>query len=338
MRLRDYDIEDDSFYLFACAELKTREAEFLDKSRIDRMLRGGGLDEFIRVLRDTVYSGYTGEIESQASFEPVINGEYKKIAGFLAGRLKSGHEPAGELLFFEENLHNIKTVVKSIITDTDLESLHIPVYHSYGKLRNAIETGRHEDMSRPFSATLEFAEGAIKRQKDIRVLEFEIEKFYLNEIFGSVKKINSRFIMDYLKSVIDILNIKNIYRSKHIKGDLDFGYFLHDNGFLPVEFMMKFKDESPDFFIKKIEQSPYADIAIKGAHILSSQDSFATFEKEEIIFYSDMFEPLKYTVSNVEKVFQFFLRKKIELKNLNIIFTGSLYGINFEKIKSRIEV
>lgn len=34
----DYDISDDSYYLFACAELMTREVEFLEESKIERML------------------------------------------------------------------------------------------------------------------------------------------------------------------------------------------------------------------------------------------------------------------------------------------------------------
>ena len=35
----EYDIADDSSYLFTCAELKTREIEFLGKDKIERMLK-----------------------------------------------------------------------------------------------------------------------------------------------------------------------------------------------------------------------------------------------------------------------------------------------------------
>ncbi len=338
MKLLNYDIEDDSFYLFTCAELRAREAEFLDKSKIDRILKSGGPDEFTRALRDTVYAGYVNEIENSGSLEAVINSECKNAINLLAKRLKHEHLPAGELLFFEENLHNIKVVIKSIILDPDLEKLFIPLDYSYGELRNAAAAGSHENLSQSISGTLKFAVEIMKKQKNHQILEFEIEKFYLQEIYSSIKKINSRLIMDYLKHVIDILNIKNIYRSKYLKGDLDFSYFLHDNGFFPVEFMWKFKDESPDFFLKKLEQTDYADIVIKGAHALNSQSSFASFEKEEDLFYIDLFDPLKYTVSNVEIIFQFFLRKKMELKYLNIIFAGILYGIDIEEIKNKVEV
>ncbi|MDD3628927.1 MAG: V-type ATPase subunit [Actinomycetota bacterium] len=339
MKLLDYDIKDDSFYLFTCAQLKAKEAEFIDKSKIERLLGASGLDEFIRVLRDTVYSDYAGEVENSASFESVILGEYKNIADFLDRRLKHNHRPAGELLFFEENLHNIKTVIKSIIMDVNLEELYIPVYYSYGELRDATVSGDYREISSPVSNTLRFAGGEIDRQENRRILEFEIEKFYLQELFNSIKKIQSRLIMDYLRHVVDILNIKNIYRNKYLDEDLAPALFLHNNGFVPVELIMKFRSEqTADLFFKKIKQSDYADIVAKGADVLNSQNSFVSFDKEEVLFYIELFEPLKYTVSNVEKVFQFFLRKKIELKKLNIIFEGVLYGISAEKIKDRVLV
>ncbi len=338
MRPLNYDIEDDSDYLFACAELKAREIEFVDKSRIDRMLKSQGLDEFFRVLRDTVYSRYVNELENSRSFEGIIVSEYGNAVEFLSKRLKDGHQTAAELLFFEENLHNIKTVIKSIILDADLKELFIPIFYSYESLKNAAAAGNYKDLSQPFSGTLEFAVGIMNKQKNHRILEFEMEKFYLEEIFRSTEKLNSKMISDYLRCVIDILNIKSIYRSKHLEEGLDFGYFLHRNGFFPIEFMIKFKDESIDFFVKKMEQTDYADMVIKGDHTLYTEGTFSFFEREEDLFYIDFFEPVKYTVSNLEKIFQFFLRKKLELKYLNIIFTAILYDIDMGKIKNRIEV
>jgi len=339
LKLLDYDIKDDSFYLFTCAQLKAKEAEFIDKSKIERFIEASGPGGFVRVLRDTVYADYASEVEDSASFEPVILGEYKGIADFLDKRLKLNHRPVGELLFFEEDLHNIKTVIKSIIMDVNLEELYIPVFYSYEELRDATLTGDYREISSPVSNTLRFAAEAMERQKNNRLLEFEIEKFYLQELFNYIKKIQSRLIMDYLRHVVDILNIKNIYRNKYLNEDLDPALFLHDNGFIPVKLMFKFRNEqTADLFFKKMEQSDYADIVTKGANVLNSQNSFVSFDKEEILFYIEFFEPLKYTVSNVEKIFQFFLRKKIELKKLNIIFDGVFYGISEEKIKDRILV
>lgn len=334
----DYDISDDSYYLFTCAELKTREVEFLEENRIEMMLRSEGLDEFIRALRDTVYSRYINDIERSRNFEKVILSEYKVAVNFLGGSLKPKHQAAGDLLFLEENLHNLKVVIKSIILDIDLEKLFIPILHTYYTLRNAAVAENYKEVEPPVSGLLQFAAELMGRQKNYRFLELELEKFYLRKVLSSTRNLNSRLITDYLRHIIDILNIKNIYRNKLLEEDLSFNYFLHENGFLPKEFMAKFKGESLDFFINEMKRTDYADIIIEGTHTLHSEGTFSSFEKSEDLFYLDFFDPVKYTVSNLEKVFQFFLRKKLELKYLSIIFTSVLYGVDKSKIRNKVKV
>lgn len=334
----DYDISDDSYYLFTCAELKTREVEFLEENRIEMMLRSEGLDEFIRALRDTVYSRYINDIERSRNFEKVILSEYKVAINFLGGSLKPKHQAAGDLLFLEENLHNLKVVIKSIILDIDLEKLFIPILHTYYTLRNAAVAENYKEVEPPVSGLLQFAAELMGRQKNYRFLELELEKFYLRKVLSSTRNLNSRLITDYLRHIIDILNIKNIYRNKLLEEDLSFNYFLHENGFLPKEFMAKFKGESLDFFINEMKRTDYADIIIEGTHTLHSEGTFSSFEKSEDLFYLDFFDPVKYTVSNLEKVFQFFLRKKLELKYLSIIFTSVLYGVDKSKIRNKVKV
>lgn len=334
----DYDISDDSYYLFTCAELKTREVEFLEKNRVDRMLQSKGLDDFTGILRDTVYSGYINDIEKSRSFEKVIISEYSTTVNFLDQRLKPEHQAADDLLFLEENLHNLKVIVKSIILDIDLRELFVPILHSYDELRDAAVTGDYREVDPVVSELLQFAVELMERQKNYRFLELELEKFYLERVLNSIETLNSRLLSDYLKHIIDILNIKNIYRSKHLAEDLSFDYFLHENGFLPKEFMAKFEGESLDFFVKEMERTDYADMIIKGTYALHHEGTFSSFEKSEDLFYLDFFDPVKFTVSNLEIIFQFFLRKKVELKYLSIIFTGVLYGIENSKIKNKVKV
>ncbi|GAI55239.1 unnamed protein product, partial [marine sediment metagenome] len=153
----DYDISDDSYYLFACAELKTREVEFLEESKIERMLGSRGLDDFIGILRDTVYSKYIDYMEKSRSFEKVIISEYSTTVNFLDQRLKPEHQAADDLLFLEENLHNLKVIVKSIILDIELRELFVPILHSYDELRDAAATGDYREVDPVVAEMLKFA-------------------------------------------------------------------------------------------------------------------------------------------------------------------------------------
>jgi V/A-type H+-transporting ATPase subunit C len=334
----DYDIGDDSYYLFTCAELKARESEFLGKDKIERMLKSKNTEDFLSVLRDTVYSGYVSDIKRSGNFENVIIEEYKCMVDFLSGRLRPEHQPIKDLLFFEQNIHNLKVIVKSVITGMDLEELFVPLFYSYTEMKDAAASENYEAVGQSVFGILKYLVELAKKQKDHRLMELELERFYLKEILKSVKGLGSRLIADYLRHIIDIMNIKNICRNKHLQEDLNFDYFLHENGFLPKELMERFRDESLGAFIKEMGRTDYADMVIGGAHALQHEGTFCSFEKNEDLFYIDFFDPLKYTVSNMEKIFQFFLLKKMELSYLNVIFAGVIYGIDESRVRSKVGV
>jgi vacuolar-type H+-ATPase subunit C/Vma6 len=334
----DYDIGDDSYYLFTCAELRAREAEFLGKDKMERMLKAKSTEDFFAVLRDTVYSKHISEIENSGSFESFILEEYKETVNYLSERLRPEHQPVKDLLFLELNIHNLKVIVKSVTGDMDLEDLFIPLFCSYSDMKDAAVGENYEAVGKSVFGILKHSLEIAKGQKSRRLMELELEQFYLENISKSVKSLKSRMMTDYLKHFVDITNIKNICRTKYLKEDLKFDSFLYGNGFLPMGSLEVFKDEELEAFVKEMGRTDYADMVTAGTHDLQQKGTFSTFEKKEDLFYIDFFEPVNYTVSNLEKIFQFFLTKKMGLGYLNIIFTGVLYGISEERIKSRVGV
>jgi len=336
--LTDYDIEDDSYYLFICAELKAREIEFLEKSKVEKMLNSQGMGEFIAALRDTVYSKYINDMGKYGSFEYIMVSEYKDMVNFLNERLRPEHKAVWNLLFLEQNLHNLKVVIKSIIMDMDLENLFIPMLYSYRELKDAAADGNYKEIVPEVADVLRFGIEIKGVQKSYRFLELKLEKFYLERILNTVEALGSRMLLAYFRHTIDILNIRNICRNKYLAEDLGFDYFLHKNGFIPKKTMMEFEGESLNFFTQEMERTDYAGIVIKGTQALNSEGTFSSFDKNEDLFYIDFFDSVKYSVSNIEKIFRFFLMKKIELNNLSVIFTGVSYGIENDKIRSKVRI
>ena len=126
-----YEVEDDSYYLFTSAELKARENQFVDKGRVERMLSSADMDEFLKILGETSYAPEIGDIKSLNSFEPVMLAGFGEIIDFLEERLKSEHKKIIPILFFEEFLHNVKIVLKSVLLEEDLGRLYLPLKYEY---------------------------------------------------------------------------------------------------------------------------------------------------------------------------------------------------------------
>ncbi|MBN2073780.1 MAG: V-type ATPase subunit [Actinobacteria bacterium] len=333
----EYEISDDSYYLFTSAELKAREIELVTKSRMERMLECETLEEFFRVLGETVYGRYQSELGKSLSFEPVMVEEYSRILDFLQQRLKPQDLPVKFLLMLEENLHNIKVVIKSLFLERDLSGLYFPLEYSYDRLREAVKAANFKEIDDTMEKLLTRGMDIFSREDSPRLKELELERYFMEKTLGLCAVLGRRMMADYIRHYIDILNINNIYRHKFLQSDIRFDMFLHHGGFLPLKFLKGFERESMDFFVKELERTIYADIAIRGTQHLGTDCSFSSFERNQDLFFIQYFDNIKYTVSNLEKIFVFFLLKKIELKNLNILFTGILYGTSKNSIKCKFD-
>ena len=334
----DYDIVDDSYYLFACAQLKAREKDFIEKSRLERMASAGSIEDFLKILSETYYSRYLNLINPEKNFDEAIIAFNNEALAFLNVSLKPGHRSAIDLIMYEENIHNYKLILKALILKEDLKHLFLPFPYSYEALIGEIEGRNLIEIDPIVKLYLDKIILLKDRDKDFKKAELEFEKFYMETLCEHVLKIGSRMLKDFIMHVIDIINIKNISRVKYAKSGMDFGEFLIEGGFLKTGNLKKFETESNDSFVQEFGNSHYSTIVRKGINSLYTYNTFFSFEKNEYIFYLNFFDKVKYSVANIEKIVSFFLRKKIEIKILNIIYLGLLYSIDKGNIMHKVEI
>ena len=334
-----YEIDDDSYYLFACAELKSREAEFVGKPGFERMLASEDIGEFFRVLGETVYSSSIAGIQAKSSFEEVMIDEYQGILDYLKKRLRPEHRMLSHILFLEEILHNMKVVLKSVVLGTDLASLFIPVIYDYGELTGMYSSENGEGADALARQIIYYIKDVLEKpgKKDYRAVELELEKFYLEKMAETAAGLNRKMISEYISQRIDLANIENIYRWKYMRERQGFEDILHNGGNIGLKTLKSFETETMDYMVSELERTEYGDVVIKGAQRLTTDCSFSSFERNRDLYFLKYFDNFKYSISNLEKIFQFFLKKKIELVSINILYTGILYNAGRSQIKCKID-
>ncbi len=335
---KNYEINDDPFYLFTCAELKEREKEFIDKSKIERLINAHDMSEFLKILQETHYSKYISEIEKNNSLENVMLNEMQENIAYLRNNLKEEHQILKEFYLLQIDLHNVKLIMKAVELDKDLKEYFIDVNCSYDAMKEAYISQKYDLVDSETAELIDYALKTAEYEKNMRLRELLIEKFYLKKIYEAVYKTGSELIIDLIKHRIDMFNIKNIYRAKYAGDEFDYNIFLYDNGFLSINELKKFEKESIDYFVQSVEKTEYVKMIFQGTHLFNTENTFSAFERNEDEFIMKFFEPVKYSVANIEKIVAFILRKRLELKNLNIMFSGVLYNIDKQKIKNRIAI
>lgn len=334
-----YEIDDDSYYLFTCAELKAREYEFVERARFERMLESEDIDSFLKVLGETVYSPFVSDISTRSSFEKVMIGSYGAMLDYLEERLRDEHKMLSHILFFEEILHNMKVILKSAVLGKDLGSLFIPVIYDWKQLAETYGSDDDKDVDTFTGKLISYLKDVLEKpgEKDYRKVELGFEKFYSKVMAEVAAGLNRKMISEYMSQRIDLINIENIYRWKQMGEKKGFDDILHNGGNISLEILKSFEPETMDYTVRELERTDYGNIAIKGAQHLTSDSSFSSFERNSDLYFLDYFDNFKYSVSNLEKIFQFFLKKKIELVNINILFTGILYNAKRSNIRCKID-
>lgn len=351
IELKNYELADDSDYLYTCAELKAREYEFIDNLKLERMVNSSGIDDFLKVLQETIHGRKISLIDDEKDFDVFILKSYKEITDFLEDRLSVRHLPLIYLLFMEEYLNNFKLILKSFLLNTNLEKLFIPLTFSYDILTESIrkETyGESSDNGNIFQEIVRelinlknevLHEIEVKKEKKInfRKIEIDFEKKYISIMTDEISKTGSEMLSGFLQYWIDIQNIKNFNRVRYTGENLKYTDFLYPGGLIDFDSFKTLETESSDYFARALEKSCYGEMVIKGIHSLYSYNTFFSFEKNESIFLLKFFDSIKYSVSNVEKIFAFFLRKKTELIVLNMIYMGIKYRAEKRNIRHKAE-
>lgn len=336
MLLKDYDIADDAYYLFTCGNLAQREKEFLDKSKLDRLISTGSIEEFYRILQETYYGKYTEAIQNRKPFDKIMAMENSSIIEFLRDSLKPEHQILKEFYLLRIDLHNIKIIMKADKLDKDFEDIFIERMYSYSQLKEAYKNKKYENIDPETIEVLEYARRIEKDEDNQRIIELKLEQFLLSKMYENIEKTGMKMLIDFQKHTIDMLNIKNIYRAKVAEEEIKFEEFLYDNGFLPVKELKKFENESIDYLVQYIEKTHYLKMIFQGTQMFNTEHTFAAFERNEDEFILRFFDQVKFTVANLEKIAAFIMKKRLEMKNINIIYTGVLYDLARERIKRRV--
>jgi len=333
-----YEIEDESYYLFTCAELKSREKEFVPRSRVERMISAAGMEEFLKVLGETFYAPKLDSLKKDKSFEQVMISGYRDMVDYVDERLRDKHKKIIYILFFEEFLHNAKLIFKSVLTGKSLRELYIPLKYEQDILIEAYESRKYEEIENPFPEIINHIRDLVDEpgDKEARKMELGLEAFYTARLLETAESLDRRMMVDYVRHKIDLINIETLYRNKQVKDKTSFKEFLHKGGSLKLKMLGGLESESMDYMVKELGKTEYANVVIKGAQRLFSNCSFSSFERNKDLYFLNFFDLIKYSTSNLEKIFQFLLRKKIELINLNILYTGIRFKADKENMSCKV--
>lgn len=315
-------------FAYASAYTRTLENKMLGKSDFEALLNASSFEEALRVLSDRGYgNGKTGKIlDAKTLLKEELVYIWKEVKDACP------KDAPIHILLYQNDFHNLKTILKSVFSGATYEPLMIEPYTtSPDVIHRAITEGKIESLPEIFRKPALEAYHILARDNDGQLAEIVLDKALFSVTSEAAKKSKNNFLIDWVDLNIAIMNMKTALRGAYSGKSKE---FIRD---AMLECKRINVDELADAAVRDV--SAVLQVFTQGDFeeaAKAARESVSAFEKwcdNELIRYV---QSAKQKLFGFETVFGFFIGKQFELQAVRIILSGIRSGIPAGVLRERL--
>lgn len=325
----------DTDYLFSTARVRSVEKNMLSRDRTEKMVDAKTVDDALKVLYECDY-GNGKEQVAVKDFEELLTAEHKKAYDFImsiAPELDNF-----KIFLYTYDYHNLKVIMKAEFLGIDAtESLVDTGTIDIKTLKYSVKerdfTGLTENMKNSLNDVID----SFPKNKDPQVIDIIFDKYCYDEMVKSAERVNCKFVLDYVRLLIDIINLKTFVRLRKMNKSWDFlSKVFIDGGNIPQRVFISSYDEPFEKFADELFSYGFKDAFLEGTNVLNETGMFTTLEKLFDNMLVEYVKTAKYISFGIEPLVGYLIAKENEIKTARIIIAGKLAGIPVELLRERL--
>ena len=314
-------------YEFSIGSVRAKEKSLLNSSDIEQMLGYNSDSELLRFLND---KGYGEGLD----IDEVIKNHINSVWDYL--RSVAPDFEIFNLFLIQNDAHNLKVILKSIMADKRHDNLLIsPNTVDISLIRKAVEQRKFNLLPEWLAAPAGEAYDIIAHKADARECDAVIDKAVMEHMIYLSRELNSEFIKSYVNTLVFYNNIKIALRSSRTNTSTDF----LDKAFCDVTEFRKSSVISAvlkgsEFLIDEL--SKYSEYECNKAieQYKISPTAFERFVDDKLILMAK--ESCKRASEGAEPLIGYYLGSEAEQKVIHIISSGIRTKTDKETIRERL--
>ena len=316
--------------------LRVYETRLLDKAKIDRMIDSSSAEDALKVLQETEYANVMSNVKRAEDYEEVLSSELKRVFSVLYDI--SPERKLVDIMSIKYDYHNAKVLIKGKILKKDFSHMIIPIgMEDPVKLKYAIDNEYFRDLNPIIREAIEVSLEDFTSNKDPQRIDVIIDKYMFEAISTISKEIKDSFLEKYIKSLIDLTNIKTLLRVKKQNKSRDFlQVVLVEGGAIDNDKLLALLSDSVENIVSKLSYTDYSEVLKQGIEAFSKTGSVSVLEKLSDNYIMDLMKNAKYVSLGIEPVLAYLYAKENEIKIIRIIMVGKLNNIAGEVIRERL--
>lgn len=323
---------DDWRYAFQTAKVRALETQMLSKTTLMDMVNAGSFESAADLLSGGEYAAPHGS-KDFAEVENVLRSRRSAVRELFAELMID--KPVVELFKTRDDFVNLRLSLRRILTEKPLGE----DYSSEGNVSPEIfaqvfEEENYDLLPDYMAEAVEQAILAYYQDKDIRQIDYVIDKFQAGYNLKEARRLKSLFLIGLFRIQIDLTNIRTTLRLKFTESEQR-NVFL-EGGFIELERLEKareadYESQGQWFFVL-----PYQQVVETGAGYLASDESFLKIEQQCEEFLTGFLETTAQITAGPQPVIAYLLMKESEIRKVRLILTAKKNSLDTKLISDRV--
>lgn len=326
----------DTMYLYAVSRVRALETNLLSKSTVDRMLESSTSQEALKILSETDYGNYFGEVDGVYDFEKALDQGLRTTYKVIDD--STGNPKFTLLSKLKYDFHNLKVLMKEKYLGEDYG--HI-LSHTGSieveTLRKAVEDKNLTGFNPHIKEAFERADTDFELNGDPQMIDILLDQGLYSCITELVQEIDNADLTELIKTEIDLKNISTLLRVRKMdRGAKLLEAALIDGGFLDKPLLIGSLGEPAGSLVDRLSSTRYDKIAIEGVAAWIDTGSSTVFEKMSDDLLLNMAKKGKYAAFGVLPIIGYLRARENEAKVVRMIMVGKINGIPVESMRERL--
>jgi len=331
---------DDWRYTFQTAQVRAIETRMLSAATLLDMANAENFEQAADLLVAGEYALPHGS-KNFAEVENVLQLRRSAVRELFTELMID--KPIVELFRTRDDFANLRLALRRTLTERPLGT----DYSNEGNVSPQIfEQVFEEENYEPFpdyiAEAVEWAVLAYYQNKDIRWIDYAIDRFQAEYNLKKARRLKSLFLLGLFRIQIDLTNIRTMLRLKFTESEQGPGLagtkrnvFL-EGGFIELERLKHALDVSYESQGQLFFVLPYYRVVETGANYLMSDRSFLTVEQQCAEFLTGFLKTTIQITAGPQPIIAYLLMKENEIRNVRLILTAKRNSLDTKLILDRL--
>jgi V/A-type H+-transporting ATPase subunit C len=305
-------------YVWATAQVRVLETLMLTRSTLLSMADASDLGGAVELLGSTEYA-MGGRVPGLAQIEEVLLGRRAAVRELFID-LMLDSELVEEILKAREDFANMRLAVRRVVTEKPIGT----DYSDAGSVpaeqfEDIFEQEDYERLPEYLQEAVEEAILGYYQNKDIRQIDYGIDKMASAYKLGAAAKIGSVFLMSLFRTQIDLNNICTMLRLK--MADRDEKDLFIPGGFVEIDRFVHGLEVGYEALATLFYPTPYHGVLEGGVSYLMAEQSFLHLERDCQDYLMGFLKTTRVIAAGPQPVIAYLMMKENEIRTVRMVLT-----------------